>query len=110
MDNPHPGCRLPIIINSVKNMVLNEKQKTLIDFKKAQGHISKIIKMIEEDEYCVGIMHQNLAAVGILKSAQQKLMQNHLNTCFKRAFESKNDAKKRQMTAEILKIIKLFNK
>ena len=91
-------------------MASAEKQKTLIDFKKARGHISKIIKMVEEDKYCIDIMQQNLAVMGVLKSAHQKLMENHLNTCFKRAFESKNNAKKQKMTDEILKIIKLFNK
>lgn len=91
-------------------MASSEKQKTLINFKKAQGHISKIIEMIKEDKYCIDIMQQNLAVMGILKSSHQKLMENHLGTCFKKAFESKDNRKKQKMTDEILKIIKLFNK
>ncbi|MEK9165392.1 MAG: metal-sensing transcriptional repressor [Patescibacteria group bacterium] len=64
---------------------INMKEKTLINFKKAQSLISKIIKMIEDNEYCIDIMQQNLAVVGLLKSAHQMLMENHLNTCFKTA-------------------------
>lgn len=86
------------------------KEKTLINFKKAQGLISKIIKMIENNEYCIDVMQQNLAVVGLLKSAHQMLMENHLNTCFKTAIESKNEKKKREMAQEILKVTKLFNK
>lgn len=86
------------------------KQKTLINFKKAHGHLAKIIKMVEEDRYCIDIMQQNLAVVGLLRSAHQMLMENHLHTCFKKAMESKNEKKKKEMTQEILKVTKLFNK
>lgn len=87
-----------------------QKEKTLINFKKAQSLTTKLIKMIEEDEYCVDVMQQNLAAIGLLRSAHQMLMENHLNTCFRKAFESKNEKKKQEMIEEILKVSKLLNK
>jgi len=90
-------------------MVIN-KQETLINFKKANGLISKIIEMIESGEYCIDIMQQNLAAIGLLRSAHEMLMENHLNTCFKKAMATKNDKKKQEMTEEILRVTKLFNK
>jgi len=86
------------------------KYKTLINFKKAHSLIEKIIRMIEEDEYCIDIMQQNLAVLGLLKSAHQMLMENHLNTCFKSAMETKNGGRKQHMVQEILKVTKLFNK
>ena len=88
----------------------NQKQKTLINFKKAQSLISKIIKMIETDQYCISIMQQNLAVIGLLKSAHQMLMENHLNTCFKTAMATRNEKRKQEMVQEILKVTKLFNK
>ena len=86
------------------------KEKTLINFKKAQSLTSKIVEMIENDEYCVDIMQQNLAVIGLLRSAHEMLMENHLNSCFKNAMASKNEKKKKEMTDEILKVTKLFNK
>ena len=88
----------------------NQKEKTLINFRKAQSSISKIIKMVEKNEYCVNVMQQNLAVLGLLKSAHQMLMENHLNTCFLNAMETKNSKKKQEMVNEILKVTKLFNK
>lgn len=87
-----------------------QKQKTLINFKKAQSLLSKIIKMIESDEYCINIMQQNLAVVGLLRSAHQMLMENHLNTCFKKAMATRNAKRKQEMIKEILKVTRLFNK
>ncbi len=88
----------------------NQKEKTKINFKKAQSLISKIIEMLEKNEYCIDIMQQNLAVIGLLKSAHQKLLENHLHTCFEDAMATNNRKKKKQMTEEILKVMKLFNK
>lgn len=86
------------------------KQQSLINFKKAKSHTEKIIKMIGNDEYCVDIMQQNLAVIGLLKSAHQTLMEGHLNSCFKNAMQSKNGRGKQKMIEEILKVSKLLNK
>jgi len=88
----------------------NQKEKALINFKKAYSLLSKIIKMVEENRYCIDIMQQNLAVIGILKSAHHTLMENHLNFCFRSAIGSKNEIKKKRMINEILKVSKLANK
>lgn len=87
-----------------------EKKRTIITFKKAQSLIGRIIEMIEKGEYCIDIMQQNLAAIGLLRSAHQQLMKNHLNTCFRKAVISKNEKRKKEMIEEILKVTKLANK
>jgi len=88
----------------------NHKQDTLVNLKKAQSHLGNIIQMVEDDNYCIDIMQQNLAIVGLLKSAHQKLMETHLNTCFKEAMASKNNSKQQKMIEEILRVARLFNK
>ena len=91
-------------------MISKNKKKALIGLKKANSLTAKIINMIENDEYCIDVMQQNLAVIGLLRSAHEMLMENHLNSCFKNAMASKNEKKKQQMTQEILKVTKLFNK
>ncbi len=85
-------------------------EKILINFKKAASLLSKVNKMTEDKEYCIDIMQQNLAVIGLLKSAHQMLMERHLNTCFKNAMAAKNEKIKQQMIDEILKVSKLSNK
>jgi DNA-binding FrmR family transcriptional regulator len=91
-------------------MLTPQKKKALIAFKKANTHLGKIVKMTEDEIYCMDIMQQNLAVIGLLKSAHQLLMENHLHTCFKNAMASKNEKLKQKMTAEILGVTKLFNR
>ncbi|MCG2686432.1 metal-sensitive transcriptional regulator, partial [Candidatus Parcubacteria bacterium] len=78
--------------------------------RKARSHIEKVTQMVEGGEYCIDVMQQNLAVMGLLKAVHQLLMENHLNTCFKRAMETKNEKRKKEMTEEILQVTKLFNK
>ena len=87
-----------------------EKEKTLINFKKAQSHLAKIIEMVGENEYCVDIMQQNLAVIGLLKSANQQLLEGHLKSCFSNAMKGSNEARKKEMIEEILRLEKMSNK
>ncbi len=87
-----------------------QDNKSIIGLKKANSLISKIIKMIEEKEYCIDIMQQNLAVIGLLKSTHHSLMEKHLTTCFKNAMETKNEKRKREMIEEIIKVSKMSNK
>lgn len=87
-----------------------QNQEILISLKKTQSLVGKIISMVENGDYCVDVMQQNLAAIGLLKSAHQKLFDRHLNSCFKTAMESTNNRKKQQMIDEILKVTRLSSK
>lgn len=86
------------------------RNKTIINFKKAQTHLARIQKMLDENVYCIDIMQQNLAVIGLLKSAHQMLMEDHLNSCFESAMRADNEATKARMTEEILTVTKLLNK
>ena len=83
------------------------KKKLLVNYRKAQSLLGKIIEMLERDAYCIDIMQQNLAAMGLLKSANGQLLEGHLQSCFKNAMESGSEEKKREMIAEILTVTKL---
>jgi DNA-binding FrmR family transcriptional regulator len=90
---------------------MNEERKKIITgLKKANTLMTRVIKMTEDGEYCIDIMQQNLAAIGLLKAVHQALMENHLHTCFKNAMASKNEKIKEKMVEEILKVSKLSNK
>ena len=91
-------------------MTPQHKNKALVNFKKAQSLLGKMVRMLEEGKYCIDVMQQNLAAIGLLKSAHQTLKEGHLNSCFKGAMNTKNEKRKQEMTEEILTVTHLFNK
>ena len=68
-----------------------------------QGHCGKVVKMIEEKEYCVDILHQSLAVQSALKKLDEELLNNHLNTCVVRQIKS---GKANEAAKEVLEIFK----
>jgi CsoR family transcriptional regulator, copper-sensing transcriptional repressor len=86
---------------------MNTEKEIQTALKKARSHLEKVFKMLEEKKYCIDILQQNLAVIGLLKSANQKLLERHLNSCFVRAMRGTNEARKKAMINEILKINKL---
>lgn len=87
-----------------------DRKKALTNFKKARSHMNNVIKMMDEDKYCIDVMQQNSAVIGLLKLAHKQLMEGHLGSCFKTALNSKDEKKKREMTKEILTVTNLFNR
>jgi len=86
---------------------MNEDKKILIALKKGQSHLGKVIKMLEDKEYCINILQQNLAVIGLLKSANEKLLERHLNSCFINVMKGSNKKRQQEMINEILQINKL---
>lgn len=86
------------------------REAILTNFKKAHSHLSKVIAMVRDGTYCIDIMQQNLAVIGLLKSAHQMLMKNHINSCFLKAVNTGSQGTRNRMVEEIFHVIKLSNK
>lgn len=65
-----------------------ESRKALDTLKTAKGQIDGIIKMIEDDRYCIDISKQILSAVALLRKANITILRQHMNTCVTDAVES----------------------
>ncbi len=57
------------------------KRDVLNRLRSARGHIDGIIKMIEDDTYCVQIIKQISAVRGALDRVSRLELQNHLEHC-----------------------------
>lgn len=86
------------------------KQKKLIALKKASSLINKIIQMVEDEQYCIDVMQQNLAVIGLLKSFHSQMMEAHLESCLKDAIEAKDEQAETRMLREIMTVNNLFNR
>ena len=82
-------------------------QKVIIGLKKARTSLDKILSMLEEEKYCIDIIQQNLAVIGLLKSANLNLLEWHLNGCVKNALNAKNEDDVNTKMEELVKIINL---
>ena len=64
-----------------------EKKKAIRALKTARGQIDGIIKMIEDERYCIDISNQILASSAVLKRANLLILKQHMNHCVLEAAE-----------------------
>ena len=70
--------------------------------KTARGQIDGILKMIDEDRYCLDVSHQLMATQSILKKANRMVLKAHMNSCVRDAVESGDPEKKLEELAVLL--------
>ncbi|MBT5016933.1 metal-sensing transcriptional repressor [Candidatus Peregrinibacteria bacterium] len=85
----------------------HNNQKTLIAMKKAKTSLEKVIKMIEDGKYCVDVIQQNLAVIGLLRSANTGLLEGHVNHCIKDACEKGRKKDIEEKMHELMHILKI---
>jgi DNA-binding FrmR family transcriptional regulator len=81
----------------------NTKERVAHRYKIVRGHLDKIIKMLEEDAYCMDVIHQSKAVQKAMQQADALLLEQHLNTC---VLDAAKAGRAEESLAEILEIFK----
>ncbi|MFX0549342.1 metal-sensing transcriptional repressor [Hathewaya histolytica] len=79
-----------------------ENKKTLQLLKTARGQIDGIIKMIEEDRYCIDISNQIMASMALLKKSNSIVLKAHLDHCVKDAIKNNSAEEKMKEIGDII--------
>lgn len=58
-----------------------EDSEILNYFKTAKGQIDGILKMIDDERYCIDISKQIFAVQSLLKKANMKILKDHMHSC-----------------------------
>ena len=69
--------------------------------KTARGQIDGILKMVEEDRYCLDVSNQLMATQSILKKANRLVLKAHMNCCVREAVDSGDPAPKLEELAAL---------
>ena len=70
--------------------------------KTARGQIDGILKMVEEDRYCLDVSNQLMASQSILKKANRMVLKAHMDCCVREAIESGEPEAKLEELAALL--------
>lgn len=89
---------------------MNEgKKKAINKLKTSRGQIEGIIRMLEDDRYCVDISTQILSSIGLLKKANIDVLNSHIRTCVSDAILEGEDQGNEKIE-EIINIIDRYIK
>ncbi len=75
--------------------------------KTARGQLDGIVRMVEDDRYCMDVAHQLMATEALLNRANREILTAHLKHCVRTAqSEQEKDEKIDEMVQMLGKILK----
>ena len=79
-----------------------DKKKIERLLKTAKGQLDGILRMVEEDRYCLEVSSQIMAAQSILKKANRVVLRAHMDCCVREAAASGDPGPKLEELAALL--------
>lgn len=90
-------------------MISDIKQRALHRAKILEGQMRGVQKMIENEDYCMDILTQNLAIQKSLGSLNMLILENHVRTHIKESLSSGSETDQEQAVTEMLSLYELTN-
>ena len=59
----------------------------------AKGQLEGILKMVDDDRYCIDISNQILSAIALLKNTNRIILKAHLEACVKSGLGPEGETK-----------------
>ncbi len=73
--------------------------------KTARGQIEGIIKMVDDDRYCIDIVNQVSAVSSVLKKTERVVLKAHMTSCVRNAMENNDENDKAVKISELVNLI-----
>ncbi|MDD5937568.1 MAG: metal-sensing transcriptional repressor [Clostridiales bacterium] len=87
--------------------MMADKQKVSRMLKTARGQLDGILKMVEEDRYCIDISQQVMATEALLNRVNREILSAHLRGCVQQAATAEDREKRvEELVATLDKILK----
>ena len=87
-----------------------KNEETLKRLKIVQGHLGGVIRMMEEDAYCIDVIRQIQAVEAALNKVSTAILENHLNSCVTTAVRGEDPAERERVLKEITEVFETATK
>ena len=79
------------------------QERILHRLKIAQGHLKKVIQMVDADCYCIDVLHQSQAIQKALREVDNLMLENHLEKC---ASDAISRGRQKEAIAEVMTVFR----
>ena len=79
-------------------------QQQVASIRRIEGQVRGILKMIEQEKYCIDILNQIKAVKNSLSTVESKILKTHLKMCVQDTL--KDDGNFDDKVEEIIKVLK----
>ncbi len=85
-------------------MEADDKKRLLNRARSIQGHMGAIVRMLEEDAYCVDVIKQTQAVQAAIDKLNAVILERHLNSCVTTAIQSRDPKERQRVITELLDV------
>lgn len=87
-----------------------ENDNTIRRLRTVEGHLRGIIRMVEEDAYCIDVIRQIQAVEAALNKVSSKILEDHLNSCVITAIQGSDKKERERVLKEITEVFDMSAK
>lgn len=84
--------------------------KVLNRLKTIEGHLRGIIRMVEDDAYCIDVIRQIQAVEAALSKTSAQILEDHLNSCVITAVRGDSEQERERVLKEIAEVFEMSSK
>lgn len=93
--------------NIMKSTVQPNKQQLLNRLKRIEGQVRGVHQMVENDRYCVDILHQISAIQSAVNKVSLALLEDHTQHCVAKAIKNNNGE---EAISELMDVMRTMTK
>jgi CsoR family transcriptional regulator, copper-sensing transcriptional repressor len=86
-------------------MQKDAKAAVLKRFKRIEGQVGGLSRMVESGRYCIDIITQISAVRAALRRAEEEILRDHVSHCVEHAITSGNTQDQRKKITEIIDVL-----
>ena len=87
-----------------------ESDNTIRRLKNIEGHLRGVIRMVEEETYCIDVIRQIQAVEAALSKVSTKILEDHLNSCVITAIQGNDKKERERVLKEITEVFEMSTK
>jgi DNA-binding FrmR family transcriptional regulator len=95
---------------SKKEEFAMQNTESLKRLRNIEGHLRGVIRMLEEDAYCIDVIRQIQAVEAALDKVSAQILDTHLNSCVITAIRGDDPAERERVLHEISEVFEMSTK
>jgi CsoR family transcriptional regulator, copper-sensing transcriptional repressor len=94
----------------MSNEIVTSPNTVLRRLKTIEGHLKGVVRMVEEDAYCIDVIRQIQAVEAALNKVSAQILEEHLNSCVITAIRGDSERERERVLKEISEVFDMANK
>ena len=86
-------------------MKRENKSKLLDRLNRIEGQVRGVVRMIEDDRYCIDVLTQTQAIRAAIVRVESQMLKDHMSHCIEGAIISGNASEQRKKAAELITLL-----